>query len=120
MAKSYSLDLRQRVMSDVDRGISIEDVARKYSVSRRVIFKWRDLRVETGTLTPRQGKTGPKPKLEPFRSQIEAAIESNPSITLEELKRQLQLPGCIQTLWHALGRWKIVLKKSYAGCRAAS
>lgn len=120
MPGSYSLDLRKRVMSDVDKGMSIESVACKYSVSRRVIFQWRDLREETGELIPRKGKTGPKPKLDSFRTEIEAVVKANPSITLEELQQQLHLPGCIPTLWHALRRWKIVLKKSHASCRTAA
>lgn len=120
MPSSYSLDLRERVMSDFDKGMSVEAVARKYSISRRVIFQWRDLRDETGELTPRKGKTGPKPKLDSFRNEILSAIESNPSITLEELKANLELPGCVQTLWHSLRRWNIVLKKSRAGHRATA
>lgn len=120
MARSYSLDLRERVMSDVDKGMFIEAVAEKYSISTRVIFQWRDLRDETGELLPRKGKTGPKPKLDSYRSEILSAIESNSSITLEELKTKLELPGCVQTLWHALRRWGIVLKKSRAGRRAAT
>ena len=120
MAGSYSLDLRERVMSDVDQGMYIEAVAEKYSVSTRVIFQWRDLRDETGKLLPRKGKTGPKRKLDSFRSEILAAVESNPSLTLEELKTKLKLPGCVPTLWHALRRWGIVLKKSRTGRRAAA
>ena len=120
MPGSYSLDLRERVMSDVDKGMYIEAVAEKYSVSTRVIFQWRDLRDQTGELLPRKGKTGPKLKLESFRSEILDAVQSNPSITLEELKTKLELPGCLQTLWHALRRWGIVLKKSHTGDRTAT
>lgn len=120
MPNSYSLDLRERVMSDVDKGMFIEAVAEKYSISTRVIFQWRDLRDETGELLPRKGKTGPKPKLESYRAEILSVIESNSSVTLEELKAKLDLPGCVQTLWHALRRWGIVLKKSRASHRAAT
>ena len=120
MPGSYSLDLRRRVMADVDRGMFIEAVAEKYSVSTRVIFQWRDLRDETGELVPRKGKTGPKRKLDSHRLEILAAVQENPSITLEELKAQLELPGCLQTLWNALRRWGIVLKKSHASGRAAT
>ena len=91
MPGSYSLDLRQRVMADVDKGMYIEAIAEKYSVSTRVIFQWRDLRDETGELLPRKGKTGPKPKLDSYRVEILAAVESNSSITLEELKTKLNL-----------------------------
>ncbi len=120
MPGSYSLDLRIRVMADVDKGMSIEAVAQTYSVSSRAIFQWRDLRDETGNLEPRHGKTGPKPKLDSYRDEILAAVQENSSITLEELKSKLELPGCVQTLWNALRRWGIVLKKSHASSRTAA
>lgn len=120
MPGSYSLDLRIRVISDVDKGMMIEAVAKKFSISTRVIFNWLELREETGELVPRRGKTGPKRKLDSHRDAILSAVEANPSITLEELKTKLELPGCIQTLWHALRRWGIVLKKSHAGNRTAA
>ena len=115
MPASYSMDLRRRVMSDVVNGLSIESVSRKYSISSRAIFQWRDLLEETGSLEPRRGKTGPKRKLEGYRELILAAVDENSSITLEELQSQLSLPGCIPTLWNSLRRWGIVLKKSHEG-----
>lgn len=116
----YSADLRTRIMDDVESGLSAEKAAVKYSVSARVIYKWKRLQQETGSLAPRRGKTGPRPKLEPHRVAILHAIEQNPGLTLEELRSQLQLPGCVQTLWNALHRWGTVLKKSHPGGRAAT
>lgn len=115
MASSYSLDLRIRVMDDVNRGLSTQSVSQKYSISQRVIYQWKKHLEETGSLAPRKSKTGPKPKLEPHRHAIVAAVDENPSITLEELQSQLNLPGCLPTLWYALRRWGIVLKKSNSG-----
>lgn len=120
MGKSYSMDLRIRVIDDVNQGLSPEAASQKYSVSRRVIFKWKRRLEETGSLEPSKGRTGPKFKLEPYRKQILAAVESNSSITLEQLKCELNLPGCLQTLWNALRRWGIVLKKSDTRRRTAT
>jgi transposase len=120
MARSYSMDLRMRVMADVDSGHSIEAVGRKYSISSRAIFQWRDLLEETGSLEPHQGKRGPKRKLEPHREAILVVVEKNSSVTLEELKTQLDLPGCVQTLWNSLRRWGVVLKKSHASSGTAT
>lgn len=113
MARSYSLDLRMRVMDDVERGLSPEQAAQKYSVTVRTIYAWKQLRRETGGIQPRQGQTGPQPKLTSFREAIEAAIRQNPNLTLAELRSLLRLPGCLQTLWNALRRWGLVLKKSH-------
>ena len=120
MSNGYSLDLRTRVMDDLDRGLSAEEAAEKFSVTARTIYSWKLLKRETGDIAPRQGKTGPKRKLDPHREAILAGIRENSDLTLEELKSQLGLPGCLQTLSNALHRWGIVLKKSYASYRTAA
>lgn len=120
MARAYSTDLRERVMGDLTLGMSVEAVSEKYSVCIRTIYDWRKLFTETGHLQPRSGKTGPKLKLEAYREEILAAIEENSSLTLTEIHERFQLPGCLQTLWHALRRWGIVLKKSHESHRTTS
>ena len=120
MSNGYSLDLRTRVMDDLDRGLSAEKAAEKYSVTARTIYSWKLLKRETGNIAPRQGKTGPKRKLDSYREAILAEIRENSDLTLEELKSQLKLPGCPQTLSNALHRWGIVLKKSHARHRTAA
>ena len=120
MGKSYSMDLRIRVMEDVNNGLSPKAASKRYSISQRVIFQWKRRLEETGSLEPGKGKTGPRLKLKPYREQILSAVESNSSITLEQLKGELNLPGCLQTLWNALRRWGIVLKKSDSRRRAAA
>lgn len=120
MAAPYSLDLRARVMDDVDGGMSPEAAAVKYSVSARAVYQWKALRRETGGIAPRAGKTGPKPKLDPHRDAITSKIRENPDVTLEQLKSELSLPGCLTTLSNALHRWGIVLKKSHQGRRVAA
>ena len=111
MAAALTMDLRVRVMTDVDAGLSAEKAAEKYSVSARTIYHWKALRRETGALEPRDGKTGPKPKLEEHRERILAAVRDDSGITLSDLKTKLKLPACVATLWGSLRAWGIVLKK---------
>jgi len=113
MASPLSMDLRIRVMHDLDSGMTVDQVADRYSITSRTIFSWKKLRRETGAVIPRQGKTGPSPKLEPYRKAICAAVKEHSEVTLEELKAQLNLPGGLSTLWTALRGWDIVLKKSH-------
>jgi transposase len=120
MAAPLAMDLRTRVMADVAAGMSVAAAAEKYSVSARTIFGWKTLQRETGTVMPRDGKTGPKPKLADFREQILTLIRENSGITLAELKAKLELPVCLSTVWLALKTWGIVLKKSPAGGRTAA
>lgn len=112
MASAYGMDLRNRVMEDVQAGMSAEDAAAKYSVSPRTVYNWKTLRAEKGSLAPRDGKPGAKPKLQADRDRILAAVEQNSGITLEELRERLDLPVCLSTVWLALKAWGIVLKKS--------
>ena len=111
MAAALAKDLRGRVMVDVDAGMSAE----KYFVSARTIDHWKALRRETGALEPREGKTGPKPKLAEHRERILAAVREDSAITLNDLREKLQLPACVSTLWQALQSWGLVLKKSHEG-----
>ncbi len=74
MASPLSMDLRIRVMHDLDSGMTVDQAAGKYSITSRTIFSWKKLRRETGAVIPRQGKTGPSLKLERYRSAICAAL----------------------------------------------
>ena len=65
MARGDSLDLRSRVIADLARGMSAEHAAHKYIVSARTVYAWKRLHRQTGSVAPRQGKTGPKRKLAP-------------------------------------------------------
>jgi transposase len=96
-------------------GWSDEDLGHALQTEMR---PWKSLLKETGGLTPRQGPVGRPRKLEEHREAILLAIDRKSDLTLEELKSQLNLPGCVKTLWNALQRWGIVLKKSLASRRA--
>lgn len=115
MAAALAKDLRFRVMADVDAGMSAEKAAEKYSVSARTIYHWKALRRETGALKPRAGQTGPKPKLTQHRERILAVVREDSAITLHDLRAKLQLSAGVTTLWTALRKWGLVLKKSPAG-----
>ena len=112
MAKPYSVDLRVRVMAAVDGGESVDEVAERYAVTARTIWSWLALRKQSGGIEPRQGAVGPQPMLDEHREKIVAAIEASPSLTLDELRERLALPGCRTTLWKTLERWGQSLKKS--------
>lgn len=127
MAGPLAMDLRTRVLQAVHAGMTVEAAAETYSVSSRTIYNWKSLMRDRGSPEPRDGKTGPKPKLECFREPILALIRENSGITLEDLRTKLSLPVCLSTIWLALKTWGIVLKKSAprgrtaaTGCRATA
>lgn len=51
----YSLDLRQRVMAEVDKGVSRAQVAKTFNVHIDTIASWVKLRLETGSITAKTG-----------------------------------------------------------------
>ncbi len=120
LAAALAMDLRTRVLQAVSAGITVETAAETYSVSSRTIYSWKALVRERGSPQPRDGKTGPKPKLESFREPILAVIREDAGVTLADLQTKLSLPVCLSTLWLALKTWGIVLKKSPAGSRTAA
>jgi transposase len=51
----YSLDLRKRVMNAISKGMRPTIAAKTFDISRRVIYKWKDLFKETNSLEPKSG-----------------------------------------------------------------
>jgi transposase len=114
MPKPFSVDLRERVLADYDLGARPVDLAVKYRVCERWVFKLVKQRQETGSIEPLRGKTGPKPKLGEHLEQLRALVNQRPDATLEELRQQLPVRVCVVTVWNALQRMEITLKKSPA------
>lgn len=52
---TYSVDLRKRVITAVDNGLHINVAVTTFMVSRRVVYKWLQLRRETGDLQAKSG-----------------------------------------------------------------
>ena len=53
--KAFSVDLRKRVIEAVDNNLHIDEAAKTFKVSRRVIYDWLELREKTSKL---EAKTG--------------------------------------------------------------
>ena len=114
--KAYSMDLGERVLADFDSGMGNNAVARKYRVSSRWVYELRQQRSETGQIAPRRGKTGPKPKLAGHTEQLVQLVEAQPDVTLSELRERLGVSVSLATIWLALKKLGLTLKKSSAGC----
>jgi transposase len=82
--KPYSKDLRLRVLAADDRGVSREEVAKTFSVSRLTIKRWLKRRRETGDLEPRAIPGSPARKGVMLRERLPKHLEANDDLTLEE------------------------------------
>jgi transposase len=91
MSKSYSLDLRTRLVEAVDGGVSRRGAARRFGVSASCAVKLRARVRSTGSAEP--GRRGRRPgggKLGPFRAVVLRWVEETPDVTMPELARRLE------------------------------
>jgi transposase len=109
----YSMDLRSRVLRDADAGLPSKDIAVKYAVSRAWVDRVKQRRRETGEITPRKQTTFRGRSLTPAdETRLVALITVQPDATLAELRDALPTRAALSTLWRAIGRRGLTLKKN--------
>lgn len=106
MAKSYSLDLREKAAAFVDRGHACREAARVFGVSPSFVVKLMAKRRATGSLAarPRGGTLG---KLHRHRSFLIEAVEAKPDQTMPELAKRLLAERGIEAAPATLSRFLI-------------
>jgi transposase len=63
-------EMRKRILNDLNKGMTWTTAAEKWKVSPSFIAKLQRQVRETGNIDPIKPKTGPKPKLEPYRDRL--------------------------------------------------
>jgi transposase len=116
--QAYSMDLRVRVMADVDSGMSPKAASKKYRVSADWVRKLIRFRRETGDFGPRKQRVSHATKLDDHLKQLEQLVAAKPDSTLRELSKALPVSVGVSTVWRALRRLHLTFKKSSA-CRGA-
>lgn len=118
--KAYPLELRERVWEDYEENskrqgkdkLTLAGLATKWKVSVEWIKKIRKQFLQTGSLAPIKPKTGPKIKLEPHYDLLRNIVKTTPDATIEEIRVQLPVEVCPQTVSNALIKLKLVYKKN--------
>src|SRR5436309_4506431 len=89
MPKSYSCDLRQRVIGMVEAGASRHEAGEHFGVSVSSVVKWMQRWNESRSAAPkpRGGSISP---LEQQAERIVAVITYQPDLTLEETAEELR------------------------------
>ena len=118
--RAYSMDLRERVLADSDRGLTTRVVATKYSVSESWVRRLKQRRRESGETGPRVARTGPRPSWPAYADALRAAIAQQPDASLAELRAQLQLTVALSTLWRAVKELGLSVKKKSCRPRSAT
>jgi len=90
MARSYSVDLRSRILKTYDSGVPIDDLKIHYEVSRSWLYGLLQQRRETGSIAPKSQRHGRRPKLEPYEQEVRQLVADHPDATLAEFVELLK------------------------------
>lgn len=90
MTAEYPVDLRERLLTAEDAGLSAAEIARTFGVSRRTLRRWRQWRRERGSLAD-QPRAGRPPAIPPEQEDaLRAQVTAHPDVTLAEHCRRWQ------------------------------
>lgn len=87
--KSYSNDLRERVVKARLSGMSADDVAETFEVSRDCVYRWVKQHKNAGSVLPKQRGGYKKPKIKDM-DKFEAFAKTHAHSTLTRMKEQWQ------------------------------
>ena len=115
-----SLDLRRRVARACDSGMSAAAVAARYEVSLAWVYRLMQRRRETGTIEPRRQTTFRGRALSSDEERrLVGLITARPDATLAELQHALPTRAALSTLWRAIDRLGLTVKKNGTRRRTA-
>jgi transposase len=114
------MDLRQRVARAWDGGLDADTIAAKYEVSRAWVHRLIQRRRETGSLAPRKQTKFRERALAGQEDRLRALIVAQPDATLAELREALPTAAAVSTLWRAIERLQLTVKKNRTRRRTAA
>ena len=125
MTKSLSKDIRERVVSAVEGGMTRRSAAKRFGVAPSTAIKWVDRWRRTGDIGPRpRGGDHRSHRIEAHAEEILALIVGTPDTTLAELVAHLdETHGVVvaqSTIWRLLDRRGMTFKKHRARERATA
>lgn len=108
----YSMDLRTRVVADRAAGVPAHEVASKFRVSVSWVNRLMQRRRETGEVGPRPQTVFKKHAFAGQEDQLRALVDAQPDRTLAELREALQSAASLSSVWRALERLELTVKKN--------
>ena len=105
-------ETRKLILEAYDKGISVNEIAKCYSVDPSSIYRVIERRNRTGDYTTRTHLRGRKPKLtDTDRQNILDKVKEQPDITCDEIVTDLTLSVSPVTVWRFLKKQKFHFKK---------
>ena len=125
MTKPLSIDLRERLISAVDGGVSRRSAAARFGIAASTAINWVDQWRRTGNVRPRpQGGDKRSQRIEAHAEEILALVKKTPDITLGEIADHLDathgLKVAQSSVWRLLDRRAMTFKKNRARQRTAA
>jgi transposase len=108
----YSRDLRTRVLADWDAGVAAKEVAAKFRVSRSWVNRLVQRRRETGEVGPRPQQVFKTQAFAGQEDRLRALVNAQPDRTLAELREALHSSASLSSVWRALDRLQLTVKKN--------
>ncbi len=118
MSRSYSTDLRVRVIKSISVGLTRRKAAARFGVGVSTAVKWYQRYRDTGEIAARkQGQPGGS-KLDAHEAFILALVRERADISLAEIAARLAekraVSACPATVWYFFERRGISFKKNRA------
>lgn len=105
-------ETRKLILEAHDKGISVNEIAKCYSVTPSSIYRLIERRDRTGDYTTRTNLRGRKPKLtDTDRQNIQNKIKEQPDLTCDDIVTELNLSVSPVTVWRFLKKQKYHFKK---------
>lgn len=120
--KSYSIDLRERLVAGRQRGQSALELSRLFGVSKRSVERYWRRHQEEATVQPKARGGYRRSRLADHDGLLRQWIDQEPDLSLAQMRERLleQLDIRIGTtaLWHRLEKLQLSYKKNAARRRA--
>lgn len=121
MSAPRSVDLRSRVVAEVEAGSSRRAAARRFKVGESSAIRWVALKAATGSLEPQRGRKSRSP-LEPHEDWLLELTAQEPDLTLEQVVRRIGEELGLKTTDSSVDRFYdrhgVTFKKKRARSRA--
>lgn len=110
---TFSLDLRERILSAYDKGEGTRDeIAQRFEVSLGMVKKLLQQRRKTGCIKPRHHLAGRKKLIvAKHRIAIRQHLKRKPDMTLAELREALELKCTLPAIHYVLVDMGLTYKK---------
>ena len=119
MARPYSQDLRDRVISLCLADTSARQAAARYDIATATAIRWVRLARETGWRVPIPRTPPHHSMLDPYQDAITAMVMTQPGMTLAVLQKHILedfgVRASIATIWTCLRRYGLKERKDNRG-----